>query len=138
MTVGGVLVVGMIVGVVFSGEGRPAALLGDGIDEYLGDLYGKTASKSWSVFAHRAHERKVSPTSLFARRLGLRAFSAPKSIGDGDGGSSSQPSSSMDSLKREMQLDAAANADSLAMRRPCAGKPCFAVIDGLSSSKPNK
>jgi hypothetical protein len=41
----------------------------------------------------------------------------------------------MDSLKREMALDAAANADSLAMRRPCAGKPCFAVISGLSSAK---
>ena len=132
------MVVFMVVALVSGGGGHPAALLGDGIDEYLGDLYGKTASKSWSVFAHRAHERKVSPTSLFARRLGLRAFSAPKSIGGGDGGGGSQPSSSMDSLKREMQLDAAANADSLAMRRPCAGKPCFAIIDGLSSSKPSK
>ena len=33
------------------------------------------------------------------------------------------------SLKQEEALDAAANAFSVQSRQPCAGKPCFAVID---------
>jgi len=39
----------------------------------------------------------------------------------------------IDSLKREEALDAAAEGDSKSLRKPCAGKPCFDVIQGMSS-----
>jgi len=39
----------------------------------------------------------------------------------------------IDSLKREEALDAAAEGDSKSLRKPCAGKPCFDVIKGMSS-----
>ena len=49
-----VLVVALVSVVVLARQGqgqRVSALLGDGIDEYLHDQYGKTATPTFAVFA---------------------------------------------------------------------------------------
>ena len=121
----------------WGGAAASAALLVDGIDAFLSSKYGAGGGdQSFAAFVARSQGRRKDHAraaqsqglvaGLFARELGLTApRSSAASTGDGDGGDVG----TISSLKQEEALDAAANAFSMQARQPCAGKPCFAVID---------
>lgn len=114
----------------------PAALLGGGIDEYLGDLYGKGArAGSFGLLHERMQARhragRGMSRNMLLKRLGLHAFAAPRNIASGDGDGGDDSGSPIQALRQEEALDAFAEGVSKADRTPCAGKPCFDVVNGL-------
>jgi len=123
----GALICALVLLMQEGGGEHKSTLMGGGIDEYLGDKYGQDSSNPFGAFAARAKAHSTH----FARRLGLTTFKAPKSLSNQDDNDNSA-GSSIDSLKKEEALDAAAEGTSKSLRKPCAGKPCFDVIDGLS------
>ena len=138
------LAVCAVLAVVRDGGGAAArgALLGDGIDAFLSSKYGsglvgdQSGDQSFAAFVARSQGRRRADharaaqsqgrmAGMFARELGLTARRSAATSSTGAAGAAG----TVASLKQEEALDAAANAFSVSARQPCAGKPCFAVID---------